>query len=104
MGHAGGSRGAAAYGLHGELVAFRRLCSCDLAERADSCEKDSEGSAWQLKGKTAQMTLDMGKGTVAFACGGERVEMSGLPSGRPLTAAVCAYNNTATATLRLEGR
>ena len=35
VGHAGRRRGAAAFGLQGELVAFRRLCSCDLAERAD---------------------------------------------------------------------
>ena len=35
VGHAGRRRGAAAFALDGELVAFRRLCSCEGAERAD---------------------------------------------------------------------
>ena len=42
-GHAGRRRGAAAFGLHGELVAFRRLCSCDGAECAEQFKKQSDG-------------------------------------------------------------
>ena len=44
VGHAGGSRGAAAFALHGASCCFRRLCSCEGAERADYFEKESEGS------------------------------------------------------------
>ena len=42
VGHDGERRGVAAFALHGELVAFRRLCSCDGAECAEQFKKQSE--------------------------------------------------------------
>ena len=42
--HAGRRRGAAAFALDGEFVAFRRLCSCKGAERAEQFEKESDGN------------------------------------------------------------
>ena len=96
--------------LEEEALKNSRATFSKLRERGGWCVKDSSSpyqngeqltsiNAWpKLRGNTVNMLLDVPSRTVSFWMGEHTVTLRDLPEGKPLTAAVGLYGNTATVT------
>ena len=82
-----------------KLRLFGGWCVRDSSSPFQNGEELTSINAWpKLRGNTVSMLLDVSSRTVSFWMGEHTVTLRDLPEGKPLTAAVGLYDNTATVT------